>query len=571
MDKQLKALSHRAGSLRLLLTLSLSLLLLPIFTFNRVQAVEGELDLSFGTNGKAVATFGERPILNPPHEPHANSRPATLAIQADGKILLAGQNFFTKDLSRTDTDFSLTRHNSDGNVDENFGNLGKITVDFSQGNDSAKALALQADGKILVVGAAQVGQASNPSNNDFGIIRVNGDGSADLTFGQSGRLTTDFSEKSDTALALAVQPDGHFIVAGVSVSDDKKNYLALARYQSDGRLDIGFGTDGKLIREFAGRISIIRFQPDGQILVAGSTTDSDFTLARYQADGRLDMTFGVNGQVTTLFSAPYAIVNDLAFTPQGQIIATGTTGSDPLFIGFADIALVRYNKDGSLDTSFANQGVFNRDLFNQHEIGNALAVQPDGDLIVAGFITPINYYFSFNTGDYLILRFTPDGQLDNRFGDAGAIKTDFGLEDQAFVAGLQKDGRLVVGGYTRRTLIEWRPSDFSLARYYAYTPPDFSLSLAQPSLEVARGQTLDVEVRIQRMGGFAKPVTLAAPDVSALKIRVMPQTILTADSSAGFTLKIKKAPLGTYPLTFVAQDETGRQRAVTLNLNIRKN
>jgi uncharacterized delta-60 repeat protein len=373
---------------------------------------------------------------------------------------------------------------------------------------------------------------------------------------------------------LAIQPDGGFFVAGVATAADNKDSLALARYNGDGSLDTGFGAGGKITSEFAGKVTLIRFQADGKIMVAGSTTDSDFTLARYHPDASLDTTFGVDGKITTAFSASAAVINDLAFTPQGQIIAVGTTGSDSLFLGSADIAVVRYNDDGSLDERFGNQGIVNRDFFGLYELGNAVVVQPDGNFILVGFISKESVFFSLQIGDYLLLRFSPEGSLDPSFGDAGAIKTDFGLEDQAFVAGLQKDGRLVVGGFTRRSMTDIRPADFTLARYFAFTPPptpDFSLGVEQTTINVTRGQTLDLEILIQRVGGFAKPLTLTAPDVSTLKIKLSPQTVTVDGSTARFTLKIKKAPIGSHPLTFTARADSGLERQVTLNLSIRKN
>ncbi len=569
---QHKKIKNGARSISRLIVISLVASLLLAQPFRHVRAVDGELDLSFGTDGKTIISFGSSPILNPlAHEPHPNSKPSAMAIQADGKILLAGQNFFTKDLSRTDTDFSLIRYNRNGTHDGNFGNLGKITTGFPGVNDSAKALTIQADGKIVVAGFMTTISPNNPLNQDFGIVRYLADGNADASFGQGGIVLTDFSGKTDSALAISLQPDGHLFVAGVSTSTDKKDSLALARYNNDGSLDSSFGSGGKVSSEFAGRISLIRFQADGKFVVAGSTTNSDFTLARYQADGSPDKAFGVDGIITTAFSAAYAVVNDLIFTPQGQLIAVGTAGSDPLFLDTADIAMVRYQANGSIDENFGSQGIVNLDFADQYELGNAVVVQPDGNIIVGGFIGQYPLFFSLDLGDFLLLRLTPNGQLDPGFGEAGVIKTDFGREDQAFVMSLQKDGRLLVGGYIRRYLLESRPSDFVLVRYFAYTPEDYSLALHQSTIDVTRGQTIEVEIGINRTGGFTKPVSVSAPDVSELKIKLNPQTITSSDSSAKFTMKIKKAPVGSQALIFTARDDAGRERQVTLNLNIRKN
>src|SRR5439155_10672104 len=141
---------------------------------------------------------------------------------------------------------------------------------------------------------------------DFALARYNADGSVDLTFGSGGRVVTDFGG-DDAAFALAVQPDGKIVVAGVSTGGGSMDF-ALARYDSDGALDATFGSGGRVVTDLGGQDEAFALvvQPDGRLVAAGASTaagnlDLDFALARYNTVGTLDATFGAAGQVVTGF------------------------------------------------------------------------------------------------------------------------------------------------------------------------------------------------------------------------------------------------------------------------------
>ena len=152
-------------------------------------------------------------------------------------------------------------------------------------------------------------------------------------------MTTDFGGSVDRAFAMALQPDGKLVVAG----DSDANF-ALARYNSDGSLDAGFGTGGKVITSFGGtdQASAVILQPDGKIVVAGQTDTGvsiDFALARYMPDGSLDGAFGSGGRVTTNFIGNSDDLGSaVALQSDGKIVVGGT--SDDNF------ALARYTPEG---------------------------------------------------------------------------------------------------------------------------------------------------------------------------------------------------------------------------------
>lgn len=240
-----------------------------------------------------------------------------------------------------------------GSLDPTFDTDGKVTTDFAAGADLAYAVARQADGKIIAAGTAFFG------TYDFGLVRYNTNGSLDTTFDADGKVTTNFGTGADAANAVAVQPDGKIVAAGLVGLGNNVYNFALARYNTDGTLDTTFDTDGKVttaIGSIDDRIYAIALQPNGKIVVAGfayTGSSYDFALARYNTDGSLDATFGNGGKVTTPFGTGSDDAYAIALQPDGKIVAAGVAtiaGS-----GF-DFALARYNIDGSLDTTFDGDG-----------------------------------------------------------------------------------------------------------------------------------------------------------------------------------------------------------------------
>jgi uncharacterized delta-60 repeat protein len=406
------------------------------------QAKAGDLDGTFGTGGKVTTDFGG---------PVDGAR--ALAVQADGKLVAAGYAF------GMNTDFALARYNSDGTLDTSFGTGGKVTTDFGAGYDEgAYALAAQADGKLLAAGQA-VGTASL----DFALARYNPDGTLDPSFGTGGKVTTDFAgeffSSNDLATALAVQADGRLVAAGFTDT----GLFALARYNSDGSLDSTFGTGGQVttrIADFA-RAFALAVQPDGKLVAAGwaagpSTGSYDFALARYNSDGTLDSTFGTGGQVTTDFGAGQVDEAHTLIVQGSQLVAAGTGSS--LASGF-DFALARYNSDGTLDPGFGTGGTVTTDMgvgFNLDEV-RGLVMQ--GSKLVA-----LGATYTGSSWDYGLARYRANGTLDPSFGTRGKVITDFaGGTDSAYALAMQADGKLVAAGDADTGF----GPHFALARYRA--------------------------------------------------------------------------------------------------------
>ena len=278
----------------------------------------------------------------------------------------------------------------------------------------------------------------------------------DPTFGSGGRVTTFFGGdglNGDDAYSIAVQTDGKLVVAGITTNLDDTTDFGLARYNSNGTLDANFGTGGKVKTNFANfdGARAVAIQSDGKIVVAGYTLvnfSPDFALARYNSNGTLDATFGVGGKVITELGGP-AMALSVAVQSDGKIV---TAGFAHLVNGDFDFALARYNTNGTLDTAFGTGGK-KTTTFGAPSVaqGNAVAIQGDGRIVVAG-LTIVN-----NIANFAVARYNPNGTLDITFGTGGRAVTDFSADDRAFAVALQADGKIVAEGMTG--------NDFALARY----------------------------------------------------------------------------------------------------------
>ena len=340
-------------------------------------------------------------------------------------------------------DFAVARFNSNGTLDTSFGGGGSVTTDFFKPNDQAHSVYAQSNGSIVVAGYGSAGAAST---SDFSIARFDSNGTLDTSFGGDGRVTTDFGSSTDFAFSIAVQTDGKILVGGRTSSDLIGTYsdFALVRYNTDGSLDAGFDGDGKVTTDF--KISLddgnsVVLQADGKILVAGETgTDhDDFAVVRYNSNGSLDTSFDSDGKVTTDFGSSTDSGSGIAVQLDGKIVVAGYSYKSAY--ATSDFALARYNTDGSLDTSFDGDGKVTTD-FGSTDVGLSVAVQVDGKIVVSGYTN------GGSTGyDFALARYNPNGSLDTSFDGDGKVTTDFGSDDGGCSVALQPDGKIVVMGY----------------------------------------------------------------------------------------------------------------------------
>ncbi|HJQ23062.1 MAG TPA: delta-60 repeat domain-containing protein [Blastocatellia bacterium] len=278
------------------------------------------------------------------------------------------------------------------------------------------------------------------------IITIAAVGSLDTTFGNGGKVVTDWFGGEDDPLATVIQPDGKVIVAGTCQNGNVFAF-ALARYLPNGNLDASFGAGGKVYTpQINGTISRVVLQPDGKIVAAGAVVKpdpniADFALARYLPDGSLDASFGTGGKVTTDFFGFFDNVSGLALLKDGRILAAGIVQHDANNAS-SDFGMVRYTADGSLDTSFGTDGKVTTDFFGKADTVEGIAIQSDGRVVAAGASTNAQ-------GQSLIslARYNMDGNLDTSFGVGGKATTAMGDFAAANGLAIQADGKVVVGGY----------------------------------------------------------------------------------------------------------------------------
>ncbi|HPG60515.1 MAG TPA: delta-60 repeat domain-containing protein [Casimicrobium sp.] len=392
-----------------------------------------------------------------------NDQANAVAVQPDGKIVLAGHCF-----SGSNFDFCAARLNVDGTLDTSFngpsgtGN-GKFLLPIGPATDQANAVALQADGKIVLAG-----HCSDGNNFDFCVARLNTDGTLDTSFnGPSGTGAGQFllpiGSATDQATAVALQPDGKIVLAGYCV--DSGNFdFCVARLNTDGTLDTSFnGPSGTGAGKFvlpvgtsSDQAAAVALQLDGKIVLAGACINGatpDLCVARLNPDGSLDTSFnGPSGTGAGKFLLPVGPTSDqanaIALQPDGKIVLAGTCYSGSNF----DFCAARLNTDGTLDTSFngpsgSGNGKFLLPIGTASDQATAVAVQPDGRIVLAG------YCYNGSNNDFCVARLRSDGALDRRFdGPSGTGNGQFLLPmgantDQATAMALQPDGKIVLAGH----------------------------------------------------------------------------------------------------------------------------
>ena len=342
-----------------------------------------------------------------------------------------------------DDDIMVIRYNRDGTLDAGFGTNGSYIYDGGNGTDSGYAIALQSDSKILVAG-----ESSNGSEADVIVLRLDPDGSLDPNFGSNGIYIYDSGNGYDVALDLLVQSDGRIVMCG-SRSNGTGNELIVMRLNSNGTPDSTFGTNGAAIYNGRnGNNSGLRLteQNDGKILVTGSShngLDTDIIVVRFDTNGTLDTTFGTGG-IAVYDGGDYDRGFGIDTNSKGNILVTGVvTKPDPNVIDY-DIPVICFDSNGVLDTSFGNNGIVLFDSAIREQCYD-LIVQSDDAILVTGFSSrDIN-----GTSDWglVVIKFTQNGTLDTTFGTNGVYRFDpTDKTEWGYRMAMQTDERIVVTG-----------------------------------------------------------------------------------------------------------------------------
>lgn len=363
-----------------------------------------------------------------------------------------------------------------GDLDLSFKGTGKATLGIGPDADYAYAVAMQNDGKIIVVGSS-----NDAGNANFALARSLPDGTPDADFGTDGKVTTDFNGGPDTVVSVAIQSDGKIVVAGSAGISSTSTFLGItwttgfgvARYHPDGTLDTTFNSTGKVTTSFPGNsanAAKVLVQGDGKIVAAGyvhNGTDNDFALVRYNSDGTLDTSFNTTGRVLTNLG-DNDVIQSMALQSNGKIVVAGFTSTG----GSPHSALARFNSDGTLDTTFNTTGIVIASLLSPLDVLSSVAIQSDGKIVAAGY--SINNGLDF---DMLVVRYHGDvatgtpGTPDLSFASVGHLFiASASGDDVANGLSLTSEGKILIGGRT----IEEGKQVITLFRRNADGSPDTS-------------------------------------------------------------------------------------------------
>ncbi|MCA9919075.1 MAG: hypothetical protein KC445_14030, partial [Anaerolineales bacterium] len=434
---------------------------------------DGTTDTSFGTNGKVVVDWAN---ITPADDVDT---PVDIVMQDDFQFVVTGYTAYTT--WRGESSYLIVaRYGYNGTPDLTFGGgTGKQTLSFSPYNsydkDYGQQVVLQADGKIVVAGYGDISDSASAEHSVFGVARFTTGGALDTTYDLDGMKLIDFGD-TVRDVASAVRADGSIVTAGwgyefvnTLTEIGAKNQVALTRHDANGSLDTTFNSDGMALEQPAsGALSAydMTLRPDGRMIVVGQYLTGPYVVfvSQFSEDGALDDAFGTGTLPGYgLFAVDSSGDNEhaaygVALQADGKIVVAGyvkPTSADP------DILVVRFNSNGTLDTTFGTSGFVRTDL-GGWEYGRDVAIQPDGKIVVTGYATAFD-------SDVVTLRYTSNGVLDTTFSGDGVATADFsGGADYGFAVAIQPDNRIVVGGYSN--------ADFALLRYNSNGSLDTSFS-----------------------------------------------------------------------------------------------
>ena len=407
---------------------------------DRMLLSSGGLDPTFGTGGTTLTTFSL-----------GNDTAEASAVQPNGQIVVVGITPGGTGNVATSADFALARYNANGTLDASFGTNGKVATSFGTMSD-AYSVALQSDGKIVVVGTV-----SNGGFSYFTVARYTTNGSLDTTFGTGGVVFSQLGVGNSQATSVFLQADGKIVVGGTDFNGEFDAF-ALARYNTNGTLDTTFGSGGSVTTLLGAANSFgtrIKVQPNQNILLGGEMQSGSFqyfVVVRYQADGSVDGSFGNGGIVVTSVGTTDTL-SGMVVQPNGDIAIAGTA-----VVGRVNnFAVVRYLSNGALDGSFGGNGFVTTSFGGNAAEANSIQVQTNNKIVVGGSVS------AGTTSNFALARYNLDGSLDTTFGARGQMTTALGTgNSQILDIRLQPDGNIVAVGAADNG---FNGVDFALARY----------------------------------------------------------------------------------------------------------
>jgi uncharacterized delta-60 repeat protein len=470
-----------------------------------VGAPHGELDGTFGTNGRVVLgwpfeeTFGAAVVQQP----------------LTGRLIVAGSTYVWE---TGRYDFLVVGLQPDGSPDPAFGQNGQALLDFGDGQQITTDVAVLNDGKILLAGwsgTTHVTASAIVNDHDLVLVRLNPDGSVDSTFGSGGRVTLDLGGANDYIADVAVLPDGKIVAAGGSNLDGDFD-VVFARFDANGVLDTSFGGNpiaGATRVDLGGSEerthSMVR-QPDGKLIACGHSTRSSTDVVgtmfavRLNEDGVIDETFGTEG-VSLLTNDSLRESGRCLAMPGGKTLIAGTGG----LTSNTDLLLALLNPAGGLDSSFGNAGVSTIDAGGLDSV-RAVIRLADGSLAISGSTSPlasaaIDEYIRPTTM-FLARVDATSGSLDADFGNGGITVLDFTTANyllKSYGSGLvqQADGKLLTIGAVVSPGDWWDYNQIGVARVNTVGGGNAGVASFIDAYASVRESDGRVTLSVQRTGG----------------------------------------------------------------------
>lgn len=388
----------------------------------------GVLDPSFGTNGKAQ--FYQSNIFI-----------STIKVQQDGKII-GGGNYTDNNNA---TDFCLARFESNGTLDSTFGINGISIIPITNNPDKLNVITLQQDGKIVLGGYST---GTGTSVTYLSVARCNADGTVDSSFADNGVKVMSLEGTHNEVRAVDIETGSNKIVLGVLAGTLTNQLPGIVRLKENGTYDSSFANNGVYLAANSSLISYpsaLKIQPDNKILTMSFRSDS-FCVARFTESGILDNTFGSGGVVKTSFgSGTVGSSSAMALQQDGKIVLAGLAGY--ITSMQSSVGLARYNANGTIDNTFGTGGTVISTWASNYTEAFSVAVQPsDGKVVVSGQ-TSTN---PTTKNNFLVERFNATGSIDNEFGSNGRTTTTFNTQydDVANSIFVLSDGKILVSGFT---------------------------------------------------------------------------------------------------------------------------
>jgi len=396
------------------------------FTCLCIAQSPGELDKTFGNGGRVNVGIGGYYDVA-----------ISMALQHNGKIVVVG---YGKESLVSFKGLSMARYLQNGEMDYDFGNFGVIHRVTKDLEGEANSVAIQKDDKIVVTGYS-ISPATN--NEEITLVRFTENGNIDKSFGNKGLIVTRISSEKDVGESVVIQNDGKIVVVGTTQHNPNFD-IVLVRYDEYGHLDYNFGIGGIVITDINSALDVgktVAIQQDGKIVVAGFTHVGNkffMTLLRYDSYGELDPTFGNSGIIITDINGRRGKM-DMVIQDDGKIILVGPSEVE----NSHHFTVLRFNKNGSLDKSFGNNGV-TKTIIGDYSEAESVALDINGNIVVAGTTELGNEQF-------VVAMYDQNGILVPDFGSDGIVKASFikNSVDRAHSVVIDNDGNIIVAGETK--------------------------------------------------------------------------------------------------------------------------